>query len=214
MIVDMLRSALYCLVSIAAIAVAWECGLPPAICSADQTTLQTAPNAEWVPDSTQLAKLDSAYNLDTTGTIRPPLGFSVSEKDSTDGEGKVYQWTGPAGIKRYTPTLDVIIADPPSGQPEDYNVDQIMATLVGAFHQGKSNWKLSSVHIGTLDGLSFHHVAWTGLDAGKKLNIRGDVYGAKLANGSFLLIACEDAEPDSSTIIPMLEASALTFIPK
>jgi hypothetical protein len=171
----------------------------------------TLAGSAWAVDPTLAPQLAPQATIGAIGTIQPPLGYTLQEKDSPDGQGSVYQWTGPAGIKGYSPSYSIVIAVPPKDSDQHYSTDLIMATLVSTFQTGKKNWKLSSVSVGTISGKSFHRVDWSGLDSDKKLNIQGSVLGTQLADGSFLIISAEDAEPDSKTSLPIMTDSSITL---
>ncbi len=168
-------------------------------------------SSTWTLDAALVSQLDPATAISTIGSIQPPKGYTLDQKVSPDGSGSVYSWTGPAGVKGYTPTLSVIVAIPPKDADPTNNIDIVMANLVANFKTNKRNWKLSPVSIGNVSGLSFHRVDWSGLDDNKKLNIQGSVFGTQLQNGWYLIFVAEDAEPGSKTSLPLMTDSVLTF---
>lgn len=139
--------------------------------------------------------------------IRPPKGYQARSQAGPGGS-VAYAWTGAPRPDGTSPMLMLAIAPIPSGTTS--TVQQVAEQFIGAVQRRRTNFHQGRPQTGTIGGLKFVRIAWTGTASEISRKMEGIQYVA-IDNGHVVEIWSQDVLPASRQALKLSEAAILSF---
>jgi hypothetical protein len=140
--------------------------------------------------------------------VRPPKHYSLQTIPQQDGS-IAYAWAmGPRADSSRSYILAVVM--PPNSHPELHTLGDMLDHFLAGISQHLTAFKASPGELGTINGLAFARRYWVGNNPATGQTLHGFIYASRDGR-SIVELSSQDVEPYSDTLLPLTEASALTF---
>ncbi|MCE3017041.1 MAG: hypothetical protein ACK56W_00220 [Pirellula sp.] len=174
-----------------------------------------APNASnvsdvirWVPEPS-MDSLLSPPEIIEGFSIRPPAGYSGMVASGAPQGFMTKVWKGEARPDGTSPSVQLMLMSPPLSNSIP-NVDVGVRKALDGLQRIRANWTESPVTRGTMHGVDFSRVTWTGDHKEMGVKMQGVIYIAML-NGVFIQLSTQDLDVHASDSIKLCESSLRTF---
>jgi Tol biopolymer transport system component len=165
---------------------------------------------EWTPSPTLLKKLGPVSSIEGY-TLHPPAGYKLLVPDSGLPEGVAsYIWVGEGRKDNTHPILMLNILIPPAATPQNLTLIQIATSLLAEVKEARSDWMQTPSEAGTIQGMKFVRIGWTGIDRKEKRKMQGWILVARDGD-TFLELNSQDVATEAPQALPLAEAAARTF---
>lgn len=162
----------------------------------------------WVPESSMDSLLGPPEIIEGF-SIRPPAGFSGMVAPGTPQGAMTKVWKGEARPDGTSPSIQLMLMSPPLSNSIP-NVEVGVRKALDGLQRIRANWTESPVTRGTLHGVDFSRVTWTGNHKALGTKMQGVIYIAML-NGVFIQLSTQDLDIHANESSKLCESSLKTF---
>jgi hypothetical protein len=184
-----------------------------AISAIDAAAQRTKPTDSWKPDAALLKQLEAPIKVGDY-SIRIPKGYEKQQPNTPTPEGvSVWGWTGAPRRDGTKPSITMMIMTPPPAQREQIKamtLEQVAGRFIEGQKRQRTNWKIEASEKGTVNGLSFVRMRWSGVNPAQNMEMRGVLYVARDGN-TLIQMASQDPTAHSKQTLALAEAAVLTF---
>lgn len=165
---------------------------------------------QWSPSQKLLTKLGALVSVEGF-LLQPPDNYTLVVPDSGVPEGvSSYVWVGPGRKDETHPILMLNLLVPPAGDAQKVTLAQVATTLLAEIKSARRDWTQTPAEAGTVQGLKFVRIGWTGVDRKEKRKMQGWLMVAREGD-TFIEFASQDVVPYAEQTLALAEASARTF---
>jgi hypothetical protein len=118
-------------------------------------------------------------------------------------------WGGSVRPDGTAPMFQLVLVSPPPGQRPP-GVDQFLTSMLDGVRRRRQNWSQSPPEWGTINGLAFLRIRWSGTEPSKGWKMHGVMYAA-FDGRAFIQLHTQDIEPHHEQALKIGEAATLTF---
>jgi len=165
----------------------------------------------WQPDPITAGKMDAAVPIYDDYQVQPPTGWEGKRAGGPGKIGKTFK--APPLPDGSQPYVQVMLMGLPGADRDPRTVEDFLKLHLPNF-QGRfdtATWKAGKNEEGTINGIKFVRMHFSGLYGPKKVPEQGFIYEAR--DGNWVIeITGFDADPTTTDDLKFAEASALTFV--
>lgn len=164
--------------------------------------------SQWKSDKVFEKQFASAIKIEGYN-VHPPKTYQEGQVDIPGG--KVISWTGAA---RKDGTLPAMFLDflpvVPEKEVKEHDLKWAATQILAGMNSQRKNWKPEKAETGSINGLTFVRIRWSGFDETWNRKIQGVIY-VMLDGNKPIALNGQDVFPESKKTLPIIEASILTF---
>jgi len=167
--------------------------------------------AHWSPDPITSGKMDAQVNITEVYDVQPPLGWEVKGIGGPGKIGKEFVAPGlPDGSHPYVQLMFIGLSD---WKIEKRTPDDFLSLVLQSYQRrfDAKSWKADKVEDGTINGVKFARIHFSGLFGPPRMPEQGFLY-VGLDHYWLIEITGFDSDPSPSQDIKFAEATALSFV--
>jgi len=165
----------------------------------------------WTPDSVTSGKMDPLVTIAEDYQVRPPAGWEVAGRGGPGKVGKAFM--APVLPNKARPYVQVMLLGLPDFRTTKRTADDFLTLRLRNFQSriDPKTWKADKPEDGTINGIKFARIHFSGSYGEEKTPEQGFLYVAR-DHYWVVEISGFDADPTTTQDIKFAEATALSFI--
>jgi hypothetical protein len=168
--------------------------------------LALAQGKSWKADAGMVAKLAAPATV-MGYRIRPPKGYQQFQQPGPEGS-TAFAWVGPVREDGTRSMMMLVVA--PIAKGERPPVNEAVKAMVDSIKKSRTHFHQEPTENGTLDGVAFARIRWSGTKTGMGMNVEGVNYAA-IDGDRVVYLWTQDVVPSCAASLKLTQASLLTF---
>lgn len=141
-------------------------------------------------------------------SFQPPKGYQKIERPGPDGS-LAFAWAGPVRPDGSRSMMMLITLTTPHGE-KALSAEGVAGKMVQGVQRRRTDWHQRKTETGSLGGLKFARIAWTGTEPPLGMHVQGVHYAAK-DGVKYVVLWTQDFQPEGAASLKLCEAAIRTF---